>query len=66
MSIRRNFVHNCITHFYCGLVWLLADLLGHFDQSRALNEATFILCNASPRDLKDRLVEYGERVHRER
>jgi hypothetical protein len=47
MSIRRNFIHNCITHPVCGLIWLAADLIGL----------------AGCAQLKDRLVNYGEQLH---
>ncbi len=25
-DFRRNFVHNCIVHPFCGLLWAFADL----------------------------------------
>ena len=45
--MRRNLLHNCIVHPFCGLVWLAADLLGFVGAGR----------------WKWALVEFGERVH---
>ena len=47
MSIRRNIIHNCVVHPFCGVVWLLADLGGLVGWAR----------------FKTTLVEFGERVH---
>lgn len=47
MSIRRNFIHNCIVHPICGLIWLLADLIGLIGVS----------------EYKNKLVGFGERLH---
>jgi len=49
MGIRRNFIHNCIVHPFCGVVWLIADvggLLGLYG-------------------FKNALVSFGERIHKE-
>lgn len=46
-NIRRNFVHNCITHPFCGVIWLIADISGYLRIGA----------------VKDILVTYGERLH---
>lgn len=47
MDVRRNFIHNCIVHPICGLIWLVADTIGLIGARR----------------IKNILVEAGERVH---
>lgn len=49
MSIRRNFIHNCFVHPFCGLIWLAADIGGLL---KLLN-------------FKSKLVAVGERIHEE-
>lgn len=46
-SLRRNFIHNCIVHPLCGLIWLVADVSG-------------LLRLVS---IKTVLVSFGERIH---
>lgn len=46
--MRRNFVHNCIVHPFCGLVWLAADIAGVLGLPR----------------LKGHLVAFGEKIHK--
>jgi hypothetical protein len=47
MGIRRNFIHNCFVHPFCGVVWLVADVGGLLGLVR----------------FKNRLVSFGKRIH---